>query len=185
MPDMGTVVAITFWFVLIAVVLNFVALSAGLLAVVTGRSFAPSGWHRLRRNIPASRNDQRLTGMSLSLLAVGQLVLAESPDRAFSVMNDHHLLRAEHGLRDGQRADGVGGRTPACIPNHVSVTRTEAQHGVDVEPRIHARKHRELPHGLSRASRRAEVVQPGHHDGAVDGVHGHYAKRDERQRGSG
>ena len=75
MPDMGTVVAITFWFVLIAVVLNFVALSAGLLAVVTGRSFAPSGWHRLRRNIPASRNDQRLTGMSLSLLAVGQLLM--------------------------------------------------------------------------------------------------------------
>ncbi len=75
MPEMGTVVAITFWFVLIAVVLNFVALCAGLLAVVTGRSFAPSGWHRLRRHIPASRNDQRLTGMSLSLLAVGQLLM--------------------------------------------------------------------------------------------------------------
>jgi len=75
MPDMGTVVAITFWFVLIAVVLNFVALCAGLLAVITGRSYAPPGWHRLRRHIPASRNDQRLTGMSLSLLAVGQLLM--------------------------------------------------------------------------------------------------------------
>jgi hypothetical protein len=75
MPEMGTVVAITFWFVLIAVVLNFVALCVGLLAVVTGRSFAPAGWHRLRRHIPASRNDQRLTGMSLSLLAVGQLLM--------------------------------------------------------------------------------------------------------------
>ena len=78
MPDMGTVVAITFWFVLIAVVLNFVALCAGLLAVVTGRSFAPPGWHRLRRNIPASRADQQLTGMSLSLLAVGQLLMMVS-----------------------------------------------------------------------------------------------------------
>jgi|SRR4029077_8153701 len=75
MPDMGTVLAITFWFVLIAVVLNFVALCAGLLAVVTGRSYAPPGWHRLRRHIPASRNDQRLTGMSLSLLSVGQLLM--------------------------------------------------------------------------------------------------------------
>src|SRR5258708_12079960 len=72
---MGTVVAITFWFVLIAVVLNFVALCVGLLAVVTGRSYAPPSWHRLRRNFPASRNDQRLTGMSLSLLAVGQLLM--------------------------------------------------------------------------------------------------------------
>jgi len=75
MPEMGTVVAITFWFVLIAVALNFVALCVGLLAVITGRSFAPPGWHRLRRHIPASRNDQRLTGMSLSLLAVGQLLM--------------------------------------------------------------------------------------------------------------
>jgi hypothetical protein len=75
MPDMGTVVAITFWLVLIAVLLNFVALCAGLLAVVTGRSYAPPGWYRLRRHIPASRNDQRLTGMSLSLLAVGQLLM--------------------------------------------------------------------------------------------------------------
>jgi hypothetical protein len=78
MPDMGTVVAITFWFVLIAVVLNFVALCAGLLAVVTGRSYAPPAWHRLRRHIPASRFDQRLTGMSLSLLAVGQLLMMVS-----------------------------------------------------------------------------------------------------------
>jgi len=78
MPDMGTVVAVTFWFVLIAVVLNFVALCAGLLAVVTGRSFAPPGWHRLRRNFPASRADQQLTGMSLSLLAVGQLLMMVS-----------------------------------------------------------------------------------------------------------
>ena len=37
MPEMGNVVAITFWFVLIAVVLNFVTLGFGLLAVVTGR----------------------------------------------------------------------------------------------------------------------------------------------------
>ena len=75
MPDMGVVVAITFWFVLIASVLNLVALAAGLLGVVTGRSFAPPGWRRLRRHEPASPGDQRLTGMSLSLLAVGQLLM--------------------------------------------------------------------------------------------------------------
>jgi hypothetical protein len=75
MPDMGAVLAITFWFVLIAVVLNFIALSVGLLTVVTGRSYAPSGWRRLRRHAPASPSDQRLTGMSLSLLSVGQLLM--------------------------------------------------------------------------------------------------------------
>lgn len=75
MPDMGAVVAITFWLVLIAVVLNFIALAVGLLAIVTGRSYAPRGWRRLRRHLPATPNDQRLTGMSLSLLSVGQLLM--------------------------------------------------------------------------------------------------------------
>ncbi|HEV2215972.1 MAG TPA: hypothetical protein VGV88_00210 [Candidatus Dormibacteraeota bacterium] len=74
MPDMGTVVAITVWFVLIAVVLDFAVLGAGLLTVVTGRSFAPA-IRGLRRHVPASQNDQRLAGMSLSLLAVGQLLM--------------------------------------------------------------------------------------------------------------
>lgn len=72
---MGTVVTITFWFVLVAVVLNFLALSVGLLTVITGRSYAPPGWRRLRRHVPASPDDQRLTGMSLSLLSVGQLLM--------------------------------------------------------------------------------------------------------------
>ena len=72
---MGVVVTITFWFVLIASVLNLIALIVGLLAVVTGRSFAPPGWRRLRRHEPASPTDQRLTGMSLTLLAVGQLLM--------------------------------------------------------------------------------------------------------------
>lgn len=75
MADMGTVVAITFWFVLVAVVLNFLALSIGLLTVITGRSYAPPGWRRFRRHVAASPNDQRLTGMSLSLLSVGQLLM--------------------------------------------------------------------------------------------------------------
>ena len=78
MPDVGTVVAITFWFVLVAVVLNFIALTVGLLTVVTGRSYAPPGWRRLRRHTPASLIDQRLTGMSLSLLSVGQLLMMVS-----------------------------------------------------------------------------------------------------------
>ena len=75
MPDMGAVVSITFWFVLIASVISFVTLAIGLLTLVTGRSYAPAGWRRLRRNEPASPNDQRLAGMSLSLLAVGQLLM--------------------------------------------------------------------------------------------------------------
>ena len=75
MPDMGAVVAITFWFVLLASVISFIALAMGLLTLVTGRAYAPPGWRRLRLHEPASRNDQRLTGMSLSLLAVGQLLM--------------------------------------------------------------------------------------------------------------
>ena len=75
MPDMGAVVAITFWFVVIASVISFLALAIGLLSLVTGRSYAPPGWRRLRLHEPASPNDQRLTGMSLSLLAVGQLLM--------------------------------------------------------------------------------------------------------------
>ena len=75
MPDMGAVVAITFWLVLIASVISFLALAIGLLSLVTGRSYAPPGWRRLRLHEPASPEDQRLTGMSLSLLAVGQLLM--------------------------------------------------------------------------------------------------------------
>lgn len=75
MPDMGAVLAITFWFVLIAAVLNFIALSIGLVTVVTGRIYAPPGWRRLRLHEPASPNDQRVAGMSLSLLSVGQLLM--------------------------------------------------------------------------------------------------------------
>jgi hypothetical protein len=75
MPEMGAVVTITFWLVLIAVVLNFIALAVGLLSVTTGRSYAPPGWRRFRRHLPATPNDQRLTGLSLSLLSVGQLLM--------------------------------------------------------------------------------------------------------------
>ena len=75
MPDMGAVVAITFWFVVIASVVSFIALAIGLLSLVTGRSYAPPGWRQLRLHEPASPDDQRLTGMSLSLLAVGQLLM--------------------------------------------------------------------------------------------------------------
>src|SRR5215472_4116733 len=60
MPDMGAVVAITFWFVLLASVISFIALAMGLLTLVTGRSYAPPGWRRLRLHEPASRRAHRL-----------------------------------------------------------------------------------------------------------------------------
>ena len=75
MPDMGSVLTLIYWFVVIAVVINFVNLSAGLLSAVTGRSFMPGFLRRLRRNAPASPDDQRVLGMTLTLLSVGQLLM--------------------------------------------------------------------------------------------------------------
>jgi len=75
MPDMGSVLNLIYWFVVIAVVINFVNLSAGLLSAVTGRSFMPGFLRRLRRNAPASPDDQRVLGMTLTLLSVGQLLM--------------------------------------------------------------------------------------------------------------
>jgi len=75
MPDMGSVLTLIYWFVVIAVVINFVNMAAGLLSAVTGRSFMPGFLRRLRRNAPASPDDQRVLGMTLTLLSVGQLLM--------------------------------------------------------------------------------------------------------------
>lgn len=75
MPDMGSVLTLIYWFVVIAVAINFVNLLAGLLAAVTGRSHMPGFLRRLRRNVAATPDDQRMLGMSLILLSVGQLLM--------------------------------------------------------------------------------------------------------------
>jgi hypothetical protein len=75
MPDMGSVLNLIYWFVVIAVVINFVNLSAGLLSAVSGRSYMPGFLRRLRRNAPATPDDQRVLGMTLTLLSVGQLLM--------------------------------------------------------------------------------------------------------------
>jgi hypothetical protein len=75
MPDMGSVLTLIYWFVVIAVAINFVNLAAGLLAAVTGRSHMPGFLRRLRRNVAATPDDQRMLGMSLILLSVGQLLM--------------------------------------------------------------------------------------------------------------
>ena len=72
---MGSVLTLIYWFVVIAVVINFVNLAAGLLSAVTGRSFIPGFLRRMRRNTPATADDQRVLGMTLTLLSVGQLLM--------------------------------------------------------------------------------------------------------------
>ncbi len=72
---MGPLVTLIYWFVVIAVMINFVNLIAGLLAAVTGRSHAPGLIRKLRRNVAASADDQRMLGMTLVLLSVGQLLM--------------------------------------------------------------------------------------------------------------
>jgi uncharacterized membrane protein YbhN (UPF0104 family) len=73
MPDMGDVLNLVYWFIVIAVAINFVNFFAGLLSAVTGRSHAPAPFRRLRRNVAATPGDQRMLGMTLLLLSVGQL----------------------------------------------------------------------------------------------------------------
>ena len=68
-------VALIYWFVVVAVVVNFVNLGAGLLSAMTGRSYVPGPLRRLRRHEAASADDQRSLGMSLILLSVGQLLM--------------------------------------------------------------------------------------------------------------
>lgn len=72
---MGTVLTLIYWFVVIAVVINFVNLAAGLLSAVTGRPYLPGLLRRLRRSAPATPDDQRVLGMTLILLSVGQLLM--------------------------------------------------------------------------------------------------------------
>jgi hypothetical protein len=72
---MGDVLDLIYWFVVIAVLINFVNLVAGLLSAVTGRSHAPRIVRGLRRNVAASADDQRMLGMTLILLSVGQLLM--------------------------------------------------------------------------------------------------------------
>lgn len=75
MPDMGSVVTLIYWFVVIAVAVNFLNMLAGLVAAVTGRSHMPGFLRRLRRNVAATPDDQRVLGMTLILLSVGQLLM--------------------------------------------------------------------------------------------------------------
>lgn len=66
---------LVYWFIVIATGINFVNLFAGLLSAVTGRSHAPGPLGRLRRNVAATPGDQRMLGMTLVLLSVGQLMM--------------------------------------------------------------------------------------------------------------
>lgn len=75
MPGMGDVLNLVYSFVVIAVAINFVNLIAGLLSAVRGRSHAPGVFRRLRRNVAATADDQRMLGMTLVLLSVGQLMM--------------------------------------------------------------------------------------------------------------
>jgi hypothetical protein len=50
-------------------------LSAGLRSALTGRSYMPGLLRRVRRHGPAAADDQRVLGMSLTLLSVGQLLM--------------------------------------------------------------------------------------------------------------
>lgn len=75
MPEMGMIINLIYWFVVIAVAVNFINLSAGILAAVTGRSHMPGFLRRLRRNVAATSDDQRMLGMALILLSVGQLMM--------------------------------------------------------------------------------------------------------------
>lgn len=72
---MGDVLNLVYAFVVIAVAVNFVNLVAGLLSAVSGRSRAPGPLRRLRRNVAASADDQRMLGMTQVLLSVGQLLM--------------------------------------------------------------------------------------------------------------
>jgi hypothetical protein len=72
---MGPVLILIFWFVAIAVVINFVNLATSLLSAVTGRSFMPGFLRRMRRKAPVTADDQRVLGMTLTLLSVGQLLM--------------------------------------------------------------------------------------------------------------
>ena len=72
---MGDVLNLVYLFIAIAAGINFINLFAGLLSAVTGRSHAPGLLGRLRRNVAASPADQRMLGMALVLLSVGQLMM--------------------------------------------------------------------------------------------------------------
>ena len=72
---MGTVLNLVFLFIVIASVINFVNLFAGLLSAVTGRSHILGPLRRFRRNVAATPADQRMLGMALMLLSSGQLMM--------------------------------------------------------------------------------------------------------------
>ncbi len=72
---MSPLVALIYWFVVIGAAINFFNLAAGLLAAVTGKSHMPPLARRFRRHEAASPDDQRVLGVSLTLLSVGQLLM--------------------------------------------------------------------------------------------------------------
>jgi hypothetical protein len=59
----------------VLVLLSVVNLVVGVLSIVTGRSYFPAWTRRLRRRTPASVEDERMLGMSLTLGAVFGLVM--------------------------------------------------------------------------------------------------------------
>jgi len=72
---MADLLNLVYWFIVIATAINFVNLFAGLLSAITGRSHAPTLLGRFRRNVAATPADQRMLGMTLVLLSVGQLMM--------------------------------------------------------------------------------------------------------------
>jgi hypothetical protein len=72
---MGAVLNLVYLFIVIASAINFVNLFAGLASAVTGRSHVPRPFSKLRRNVAATPGDQRMLGMALILLSVGQLMM--------------------------------------------------------------------------------------------------------------
>jgi hypothetical protein len=61
----------------LSIFLNLMSLIVGVAAIITGKSYLPAVVERLRRRrTPASPEDQRLQGISLTLSAVAGLLLS-------------------------------------------------------------------------------------------------------------
>ena len=86
-------------------------------------------------------------------------------------MQDHHLPRSEHGLRDGQGVDGFFGGAAARVPHDVGVAWPEPEQRGHIDASVHAGEDGQLHGGFDGARRHAEIVHPGVEHHLVDGVH--------------
>jgi len=91
LPDIASLQLAAVWTSVAAGVVGLASMTTGLFSVLTGRDHWPHILRRLRRRIPASKEDQRRNGLSLALNGAAVLLVVMGTSINNFTIGDHSI----------------------------------------------------------------------------------------------